>query len=98
MTQGITQVIELQRWSVKFIIIVIIKVAIYPKRSRYLRVIQDLYARDRAEAALFTSLPMKPVATVQKMQVYQPPSKRSFTAPPSSRKPRHHTNNPSTAH
>ena len=78
--------------------IVIIKLAIYLEWSRYLGSIQGLYAKDRAEADLFTTLPTQPVAAVQKMQVDQPQNKKNFTTPPSSRKPRHHFNHLSTAH
>ena len=78
--------------------IVIIKLAIYLEWFRYRDIIQGLYARDRAEEALVIALPTQPVAAVQKIQANQPQSKRSFTSPPSSRKPRHHINHLSTAH
>ena len=97
-TEGIAQKMGSQRGSVKFVMIVIIKLVIYPEWSRYLGIIQGLYARYREEAALFTTLPTQPVAAVQKIQANQPQSKRSFTTPPSSRKPRHHIHHPSTAH
>jgi len=49
--------------------IVVIELAIYIRRGPDTQgITQDLYARDTAEAALFTSLPTQPVAAVQKMQ------------------------------
>jgi len=90
MTQGITQEIESQRWPVKFIMIVIIKMAIYIQRDPGIEVLPKAYMQVTRQ----TRIPSRAYQHSRSPPFgrYKQTSRRAREAS----QPRHHTANPDT--